>query len=74
MTARALDPTARRRSRGPESTQDVDRVDPSPHDRKSKHVRNPILSEAADVRHVTWRGDIMPQSDARNKACDQTSD
>ena len=49
-------------------------MDPSPHDRKSKHVRNSILSEAADVRHVAWRGDIKPQSDAQNQARDQTSD
>ena len=41
-------------------SRDADRVDPSPHDLKSKHVRNPILSEATDVRHVAWQGDITP--------------
>ena len=55
-------------------SRDVDRVDPSPRDHKSKHVRNPILSEATDVRHVAWQGDITPQSDEQNQACDQTSD
>ena len=53
---------------------DVDLVDPSPRDRKSKHVRNPIVSEAPDGRHVACRGDIKPQSDARNQSHDQTSD
>ena len=45
---------------------DVDRVDSRPRDRKSKHMRNPIISEAVDGRHVAWRGDIKPKSDARD--------
>ena len=55
-------------------SRDADRVDASPRDQKSKHVRNPILSEAIDLRHVAWQGDITPQSNARNQARDQTSD